>query len=275
MTRPTDFQFSQGSLQDYHDCPRRFYYRYLRQLAWPALEAQPALENERHMRAGAAFHRLVHQALAGIPPERLGARATEEPLASWWANFQAHNPIPAGLRLLPEILLGAELDGERLVARYDLLALDADGRATIFDWKTSRRRPPRPALAARLQTRVYPLVLALAGAQLNDGQALAPENIRMLYWFAGDPQNPEVFEYSADALAADRADVKALIARIGTHDDPDDFPLTPDERACRFCVYRSRCNRGVSAGDWQDADELDDPELAARFDFDQIDEIQF
>lgn len=274
MTRPTDLQFSQGSLQDFGDCPRRFYYRYIRQLAWPALEAEPALENERQLRAGADFHRLAHQSLVGIPPERLDALATAEPLATWWANFRAHSPVPPGLRQFPETLLTADLDGVRLVARYDLLTIDANERATIYDWKTSRRRPPRAALAARLQTRVYPLVLALAGARLNNDQPLAAENIRMLYWFAGDPHTPEVFEYGAEALAADRGEVQALIARIGSSDDPDDFPLTPDERACRFCVYRSLCNRGTTAGDWQEHD-LDAAELAQRFDFDQIDEIQF
>jgi hypothetical protein len=44
---PLDFQFSQGSLQDYVDCRRRFQLRYLDQLAWPAVEAEPLLEHEQ------------------------------------------------------------------------------------------------------------------------------------------------------------------------------------------------------------------------------------
>ena len=41
---PADFHFSQGSLQDYVDCPRRFQLRYMMKLAWPAVEAEPAVE---------------------------------------------------------------------------------------------------------------------------------------------------------------------------------------------------------------------------------------
>lgn len=273
MTLLTDIQFSQGSLQDFHDCRRRFYYRYLRQLAWPALEAEPALENERHLRAGADFHRLVHQSLIGISTETLDTIASNEPLAGWWANFKAHNPIPSGQRLLPEVMLTADLNGVRLVARYDLLALDAEGHATIYDWKTSRR-PKRETLAARLQSKVYPLVLALAGHPFNDGQPLAPENIRMQYWFVGEPQTPEVFEYNVDAFVSDRSEIQSLITQIHSSNDTDDFPLTPDEHACRFCVYRSLCNRGTTAGEWQEHNS-EGSDLAARFDFDQIDEIQF
>ena len=39
---PDDFHFSQGSLQDYVDCQRRFQLRYLMKLAWPAVDAEPA-----------------------------------------------------------------------------------------------------------------------------------------------------------------------------------------------------------------------------------------
>jgi len=33
---PAPFTFSQSSLQDYYDCPRRFELRYLSRLIWPA-----------------------------------------------------------------------------------------------------------------------------------------------------------------------------------------------------------------------------------------------
>jgi hypothetical protein len=73
MRLPADFRFSPSSLQDYVDCPRRFLLRHVQQVAWPALVAEPALENERRMRLGAAFHRLVRQHFLGIPPALSGA----------------------------------------------------------------------------------------------------------------------------------------------------------------------------------------------------------
>ncbi|NCT22292.1 PD-(D/E)XK nuclease family protein, partial [bacterium] len=59
------FTFSQSSLQDYADCPRRFQLRYIEQLAWPAVETEPALENERRQQEGLLFHRLAQQHLIG------------------------------------------------------------------------------------------------------------------------------------------------------------------------------------------------------------------
>ncbi|MBK8026459.1 MAG: hypothetical protein IPK19_34995 [Chloroflexi bacterium] len=55
------------------------------------------------------------------------------------------------------------------------------------------------------------------------------------------------------------------------------FPLTPDVRHCRFCVYRSFCERGTQAGDAlalvNGADEEDLP--TPSLDLEQVAEIAF
>ena len=71
MPLPPDFHFSQGNLQDYSDCPRRFQLRYLLELAWPAVEAEPADEFETRIRDGEAFHRMVQQHVLGVLPATL------------------------------------------------------------------------------------------------------------------------------------------------------------------------------------------------------------
>ncbi|HNK63777.1 MAG TPA: PD-(D/E)XK nuclease family protein, partial [Anaerolineales bacterium] len=78
---------SQSSLQDYSDCPRRFELRYLQRLAYPALESEPALENEKHQREGEYFHRLAQQAFIGLPLEHIAKLANSENLQRWWDNF--------------------------------------------------------------------------------------------------------------------------------------------------------------------------------------------
>ena len=78
---------SQSSLQDYHDCPRRFELRYLQRLAYPAIETEPALENEKHQQEGEYFHRLVQQHLIGIPKEQIGKLANTDNLQRWWENY--------------------------------------------------------------------------------------------------------------------------------------------------------------------------------------------
>jgi len=177
MTLPTDFQFSQGSLQDYVDCPRRFQLRYLLRLAWPAVKAEPALENERHLQQGAAFHRLIHQHLLGIAPERLSSTVTDADLRRWWRNYLEHGARDLPATRHPEVVLSAPMGGYRLIAKYDLIAVDAGRRGVIVDWKTSRRRPRRRWLAERLQTKVYPYLLVRAGSHLNAGQPFEPEQV--------------------------------------------------------------------------------------------------
>jgi CRISPR/Cas system-associated exonuclease Cas4 (RecB family) len=317
MSLPTDFQFSQASLQDYVDCPRRFQLRYVRRLAWPALRAEPALESEHYLRQGTAFHRLVHQHMVGLPTERLSSTVSDENLRRWWRNYLESPPLDlhrtqdapsewrCSLRRYPEVVLSAPVGGYRLVAKYDLVALDAVRRAAaqvdvadvadierasvrasrviIVDWKTSRKRPRRGWLAGRLQTRVYSYLLVQAGAQLNAGQPLAPEQVEMIYWFANFPADAERFSYDAAQYEADEVYLASLVEEIVGLGDGD-FPLTDQDRHCRYCLYRSLCRRGVEAGSLDElevdvghaSDELglgDDIDLA--LDLEQIAEIEY
>lgn len=273
---PPDLQFSALSLQDYVDCPRRFQLRYVRRLAWPALEMEPPLESERHLQQGAAFHRLVHQHVLGFSPERLSDAVTGESLCRWWHNYLAQPPADLPPCRYPELVLSGPVSGHRVVAKLDLIAVDAGKRAVIVDWKTSRKRPRRAWLAGRLQTRVYPFLLVRAGADLNGGQQIRPGQIEMVYWFADYPARPERFAYDAAQYQADEMYLAALIEEIKQRGNGD-FPLTAQERRCRYCVYRSLCQRGVRAGAFGQAG--DEPELDEGFDvaldFEQIAEIEY
>jgi len=275
VTLPTNLQFSQGSLQDYVDCPRRFQLRYLLCLAWPAEEAEPALENERHLQQGAAFHRLVHQHVLGIAPQRLSSTVADAALRRWWHNYLEGGPADLPPSRYPEVVLSAPVGGYRLVAKYDLVAVDAGRRSVIVDWKTSRKRSRRKWLAERLQTRVYPYLLIRAGSHLNAGQPFEPEQVEMVYWFANFPATPERFAYDAAQYEADEVYLTLLIEEIRDLGDKD-FLLTTQERRCRYCLYRSLCQRGVGAGAF---DEMEEPGLSDdfdfNFDFEQIAEIEY
>ena len=284
MTLPDHFQFSQGSLQDYVDCPRRFQLRYVLQLAWPAQEVEPALENELHMRLGAAFHRLVHRYALGIPAEDLSRTIQEPDLRCWWHNYLERGPQELPEARHPEVVLSAPLGDYRLVARYDLVAVDAGRRAVIVDWKTSRKRTKREYLTERLQTKVYPYLLVRAGAHLNGDQAIAPEQVEMIYWFADYPEEPARFGYDSAQYEADGAYLDSLVEEIVRLGD-EDFPLTTQEQRCKFCPYRSLCQRGVRAGTLDEALDaaLDEIEgevdtgdaFGVDIDFEQIAEIAY
>src|SRR5689334_18806028 len=130
---------SQSSLQDYMDCAQRFKLRYLDRLSYPAAESEPTLENEKHQQEGEYFHRLVQQYLIGIPAEQISKLANTPNLQRWWENFLTSKDL-TGLRnlsdlTLPEATLSAPLGQFRLLAKYDLIAIE-NGKATIYDWKT-------------------------------------------------------------------------------------------------------------------------------------------
>lgn len=281
MPLPEYFQFSQGSLQNFVDCPRRFQLKYIEQLTWPAAEAEPALENEIFLQQGAAFHRLVQQYLLGVSTEKLASIAARDThLAGWWENFLAslknlegYENLP-GLNHHPEISLSAPIGDFRIVGKYDLLSV-LDDKFIIYDWKTSRKQPKREWIAANLQTHVYPYLLVEAGTYLNLCKPIEPSQIEMVYWFANFPAAPLKFPYSEQQYEEDQKYIESLIEEIKTLSN---FPavMTDNEKRCRFCVYRSLCNRGVTAGPFEeleDDDAQDDFDFA--LDFEQIAEIEF
>lgn len=272
MSLPTTFRFSQNNLQDYVDCPRRFELRHLLHLEWPALQSEPVLEREHQMELGQRFHRMVQQHLAGLPAPLLSTQAANDPdLARWWDNFlssQILENLPPTRRA--EYQISAPFSGFRLLAQYDLLAIQPGERAVILDWKTGAQKPNSAHLKLRVQTRLYPFLLCLAG-QFKDA-----EKIEMIYWFSEHPQKPVRFKYSADQYAEDERYLRSLIVEIQSL-GPTHFLLTPDERKCAYCNFRSLCQRGTKAGDTdaipEDIEPSEDEPLA--LDFENIDPISF
>ncbi len=274
------FEFSQSSLQDFKDCQRRFQLRYIQRLAWPALQAEPARENERHIQRGERFHRMVQQYLLGVPAERLEriAQADEdENLLRWWQNFSTViPPLLVGTRHVEVTLSAPVLDSYRLAAKYDLVMSSAGSKIIIYDWKTSIRRPRAEVLRQRLQTRVYRYLMVRAGKQFNGGRDVTPEQVEMIYWFAEPDQPRERIPYSLAMYQEDETYLNGLITEIRSL-PPDGFRMAPDEGACRFCVYRSLCERGVEAGAQAEteADWEGNPQTSLDFDLEQIGEIGF
>lgn len=286
MSLPDGFIFSQSSLQDFVDCRRRFQLRYILHLSWPAVESEPALENERYMQQGERFHRMVHQHLSGVPAERLTGLVQDEELASWWGNYLDHardlsNPTDLVNRYA-EFSLSCTMGAYRLVAKYDLALVNAQGQATIVDWKTSRKLPARQWLEKRLQSRLYPYLLVEAGARLAEGKSISPENVQMVYWYPAFPQHPEIIRYDHEKYQQDAAYLSSLVNEIQNLDESN-FTLTSHTERCAYCIYRSLCERGVRAGDLDEnldwlSEEYEPREINPTnidFNFEQVGEISF
>jgi CRISPR/Cas system-associated exonuclease Cas4 (RecB family) len=264
---------SQSSLQDYMDCARRFKLRYLDRLSYPAVETEPTLENEKHLQEGEYFHRLVQQHLVGIPADQVAKLANRPNLQRWWENFQSFREtnLPSLTNCLPEVTLSAPLGSYRLLAKYDLIAIEND-KARIYDWKTYRKRPRSEWLSARMQTRVYRALLVKAGAHLNHGKPFEPEQIEMIYWFADFPNEPAHLPYTSAQFKRDWDTLDKLAEEIAS---APDYPLTEDRQKCAYCTYRSYCERGTRAGDMDQAEAEMEADSLFDVDFEQIGEIAF
>ena len=279
MSLPETFDFTQSNLQDYIDCPYRFNLRYVRRAKWPALVVDDALEFEQRGQTGGRFHRLIQQYLLGIPEESLTDQAAADPspeMMAWWEDFlQYVPPLLEGSRFA-ETILSTGLTGHRLVAKYDLVLVQPSGKLVIFDWKTSRRRPKEQWLEERIQTRLYRFLLAQSGSVLNGTAETLPEQIEMNYWFTSQPELPVSLPYTGDQYQQDLTFFTDLIEEIAELPE-EAFPRTADLTKCRYCVYRSHCDRGTVAGNLDEFEDFEPttPEEDDDLDFDQIEEIAF
>ncbi len=283
MSLPASFAFSQASLQDYVDCPRRFQLRYVERLAWPTPVAEPMLEVEAHLARGLDFHRLVYQHALGLDPATIGESISDAKLAMWWEAYLSH-PLELPGRRFPEIGVSTSLGGHRLVAQFDLVAAAPGERLVIVDWKTNEgRRPRREWLAKRLQTRVYRYVLAQAGQRFNQGEPVDPSWVEMIYWFAAFPAQPERFGYDPAELEQDRGDLEALVGEIEAAvaqagSGAAGLAQARGDATCRYCRYASYCEREAGAATADDLEgQADEGAPGAGFDLglEQVAEVEF
>ncbi len=163
MLLPDDFQFSQNNLQDHADCARRFQLRHILRQEWPAVQTEPIAQTEQLIELGQNFHRLVFQNLSGISMEVISETTKDLELGTLWENYVNYGPAKLEQKTKAEFTLSVPFAGYRLIAKYDLLVFHPDEKVVIYDWKTSRKQPKREFMLQRMQSKIYPLVLALAG----------------------------------------------------------------------------------------------------------------
>jgi CRISPR/Cas system-associated exonuclease Cas4 (RecB family) len=266
--------FSQNKLQDYLDCQRRFELKHLLKQPWPAIQSEPVLENEEHMLLGQKFHLLVQQYFSGLEEKLISTQINDITLQKWWQSFLVFS---AGMQNIPhkaELQINTRLNGTRLVGILDLILIQPGYKFTIIDWKTNRHKPTRSSLQNHIQTRLYPLILTTAGKFLNNNVEIAPDQIEMIYWYPEYPQHPEIFVYSKEKYQNDRGFIENLISEIQVK-LPGSFQKTDQFKMCKFCNYRSLCDRGIAAGILDNDDTIDWQEKIDEIDISQIGEIAF
>jgi hypothetical protein len=274
MPLPNDFQFSQNNLQDYADCARRFQLRHILRQEWPAVQTEPVLQTEQLMELGQNFHRFVLQYHSGISEETISTSTKNPDLETLWRNYMTSGPAKRERQTEAEFTLSIPFAGFRLIARYDLLVFHPDSKVEIYDWKTSKRQPKREFMLQRMQSKIYPFILATA--EYPTSKPVLPENIEMIYWYPYYPSTPITFTYSLQQQKKDQIELEGMVKEILAFREPI-FPLTMDLSKCKFCNYRSLCERGENAGELDDFENLDgfQPDQDWDLDFEKIEEIAF
>lgn len=208
------------------------------------------LENQAHMDRGTSFHLLVQQHQLGLRGDLLTSYSDPQ-LKEWFEQYLKYPPVSHQWQRSVESQLSMPFLQYRLTAKFDVVVQSPQGEHVIIDWKTSQRKPNRLSLSHRVQTNLYPFlffeVLKVAKPELQ------PESLKLIYWFTAEPEKTETFEHTATIHQQTK---NGLISTVKIVEDclEKGFPLTTDMNRCKFCVFRSYCDRGISAGSLADLD---------------------
>jgi hypothetical protein len=97
----------------------------------------------------------------------------------------------------------------------------------------------------------------------------------MSYWFAQFPNDVVDISYREDAFKDDGNYFMTLFTEIKGQKESD-FIMTNNHNHCKFCVYRSLCDRGSQAGISEDESFIHEPGSSVLdLDFENIPEIEF
>ena len=157
--------------------------------------------------------------------------------------------------LIPEKAITITFSGYHLTAHFDLLQKKANDTYLIFDWKTNTKYPSHQRVAERMQTLVYPVALDNF-LRLKSKDNPSDSRIEMIYWYPEFPDKPHRFTFTSQTLEYQKTNLIDLIAEISQNSE-ENFSLTDEIDKCKYCQYRSYCNREITAGESVDRD-IDD-----------------
>lgn len=233
-----EFFFSQSALIAFQNCPRKFRYRYLDGLFWPA-DWGSDVEQRKAIEEGRQFHLLAERYYyRGEAPEEMSVSGE---LGRMFQEMVQFRPYQASVRFWPEHELRVNDGILRLVAKYDLLYITPAGRAIIYDWKTNATPSKINYWRNHLQTIVYRYVLCKVGGIYAPDGIIRPEDVTMVYWNPRYPHAAEPLNYSAKQMENDEIFLRDTISKIKQL-DYEHFTTTGDQKRCNVCEYCPICH---------------------------------
>jgi len=229
---------SQGHLNIWEICRRRYQYSFLEELSLPEAD----LQRKKNLLLGSNFHLLMQQKELGLDVSSL---ASSDPKLRSWIDAFEHQPpeMIKGDRLCEhrrtlemqiEMSLNHSENGDHgqayfvLTAIYDFLIL-GDRKAQILDWKTHQVAIAAEKLKTNWQTRLY-----------------LSESVIISYSQIENDQTEKKLQHILGQIA-----------------QAQDYPkLASDSSECVYCEFRDRCDRGDMLSNHVSGNIADIPEVA-------------
>ncbi len=258
-----DLYFSQSALSIFNNCRRRFRYRYLDGLYWPA-EWGMNEEVKNDLKQGKQFHLLAERYYSQTLGETV---LSSNQLLQAWVNrlktfCSADNVVSA------EQELRYQKENLKLLAKYDLLKYDSsNNKFIIFDWKTDKKSLYEKDIESSMQSRFYLYLLFEAGYNYFASDYELKKMPKLIYWNPRYPDQVIKIDYSKDDFDKDKSYFKKLINEILNEEE---FSLTDDLNKCRFCEYRPICR-----GKKTERKEIVEEDLDLNLDWEAVEEIEF
>jgi CRISPR/Cas system-associated exonuclease Cas4 (RecB family) len=258
-----ELYLSQSALSIFNNCRRRFRYRYLDGLYWPA-EWGMNEEVKDDLKQGRQFHLLAERYYSQTLGETV--LSSNELLQSWLNRLKkfsaAENVVSA------EQELRFKEDNLKLLAKYDLLKYDkSQKKFIIYDWKTDKKSLYEKDIESSMQSRFYLYLLFEAAYEYFAADYELKKMPELIYWNPRYPKQSVKIKYNKNDFQKDRNYFKELITEILTEAE---FSLTDDLNKCRFCEYRPICR-----GEKTESKELIEEDLDLNLDWEAVEEIEF
>lgn len=255
--------FSQSALSIFNKCRRRFRYRYLNGLYWPA-EWGMNDEIKKDLEQGRKFHLLAERYYSKTLGESV---LPTSDLLQAWLNRLKKIVSPSSV-ISAEQELRYQQENLKLLAKYDLLKYSpSQKKLLIFDWKTDKKSLYNKNVEDSMQSRFYLYLLYEAGYKYFDEDFNLEEFPELIYWNPRYPKEKVVINYSLADYKKDQNYFENLINEILNESK---FPLTEDLNKCRFCEYRPICR-----GKKTEKQELLEEDLELDLNWESIEEMEF
>lgn len=227
-------------------CPYKFKLRYIDAVFWNHGRSQA----NALARRGQEFHLISQRYFLGISNLLLSPE-----MKMWLEELKKFVPIIDDLSYYPEEESRLNDDGLRLLAKYDLLHINENGKIIIYDWKTDPKPLARVNLSESVQTKLYMYLVCAAGEGVL-GFNPKPQNISFIYWNPQFPDKRETFTYDQTSFEKDEKWIKNIIHEI-LEKDKKDYYKTTNKHSCTYCEYIALCQgkRVIFV-----SDEIDDKE---------------